>query len=136
MFGFGKSIYSPYTGYYEVQEVFEDWVIESGLKVRFNTATYFTKTRKLFCIKSILSLFKLAKAVEEKTLYVVTSQPGYLIGKGGVFVRKYEEIFKSLGYSKVVILESRNQDQIVKGVRRKLRIIEKDNKESESIVGN
>lgn len=105
----------------EVQEQFENWVIDAGIKIRFNTATYFIEVKTEDVANPILKMAGFRKEKITKTLHVVTNRPGYLIGEGGKVINKYTEIFAGLGIDTVALHEIRCQDSLLRGIKRKLK---------------
>lgn len=106
----------------KVENQFENWLIESGLKIRFNTATYYIEIKKRNLIYSLLKKFGLNVKDEIKTLHVVTNRPGYLIGYTGSIINKYKELLASqCGIDDVIIHEIRCQDSLIRGIKRKIK---------------
>lgn len=105
----------------DVQDQFENWLIESGIKVRFNTATYFIEMRKRNNLYSFLRKIGLNVKDEITTLHIVTNRPGWLISINGSLINKYKEIFAGQGIDNVIIHEVRDQDVLLRGIKRKIK---------------
>lgn len=111
-----ETIYDP-----EIQEEFENWVIDSGIKIRFNTATYFIEDVLEYTANPILKLIGINKKKITRILHVVTNRPGFLIGECGKIINKYTEILARLGIDEIKLHEIRCQDSLLRGIKRKIK---------------
>lgn len=114
-----ETIYDP-----NVQHHFEDWLMEAGVKIRFNTATYFIEIKKMNKMYTLLKKMGLISKDQINTLHIVTNRPGYLIGKAGIIINKYTEILRCFGIDRIRIHEIRDQDVLLRGIKRKIAIRE------------
>ena len=119
-----------------VQDHFEDWVIEAGVKIRFNTATYFMETKKRNKVYSLLQKIGFNIKSEINIMHVVTNRPGYLIGKAGIIINKYEKLLSGFGIDKVTIHEITSQDALLRGIKRKISTNELAEHNTSMSIGN
>jgi hypothetical protein len=114
------TLYDP-----ELQNYFEDWLLEAGLKIKFNVVTYYIENKKRPTIYKILKRLGFDVNDEINTLIVVTNRPGVLIGKYGRLIGKYKLIFTNKRYVRgiddVKIVEVRDPYRISIGIRAKIR---------------
>lgn len=108
------------TGDYNVQKVFEDWVLESTVDLKQNVATYFIYNKKRGKMYSLLKRIGFNIKDGNIILHVVTDRPGFLIGRAGTRINKYKEIFTNMGIDEVFISEVKEQYQISRGIKRKI----------------
>ena len=104
-----------------IQDQFENWLIDSGIKVRFNTATYFIDFVTEDITNPILKLFGFRKKKIILTLHVVTNRPGFLIGEAGSIINKYKKIFSEIGIDIIKIHEVKDQGVLHRCVNRKIK---------------
>jgi len=114
------TLYDP-----KIQHFFENWVIESNLKIKFNVATYYIESKKRNKFILLLKMIGFKKIVDERRiLRVLTNQPGYLHGKDGALFNRYRTIFTDKKHVRdiddVVVIEVKDQERILKGVKRKI----------------
>lgn len=115
------TIYDPL-----LQGLFEDWVLEADLKVKFNVATYYIETESKKGGFPFLRNTSKLNIKEKKILKVLTNQPGYLIGRSGEILKKYTNLIKASlpEIDEVEVIEVKDQERILRGVKKKLRLSE------------
>lgn len=106
----------------KLQNLFEDWIIESGLKIKFNVVTYLIETQR--DPPSFLQKIGLTPHRERKVFRVLTNQVDILKGESGSLLTKYSQLFCEQFplLDDVIISEVKDQDRILKGVKRKLKV--------------
>lgn len=112
----------------KIWDFFENWIIESGIRLRFNTATFYVEKRKIppsgwreaFCQRMGLTVQN-----EETILHVVTNKPGKLKGADSILFRRYCLIFTDKHYvegiDRVEMHEVKDQEKLLEGIQRKLK---------------
>ena len=104
----------------KIQSVFEDWIIESGIKVRFKTITYYIESKLSFFDSYILSLFGIFPK-NNNILHIVTTDPDKFFGGDNHLLYKYKAKFLSHNIKSIEIHQVKNQDHLLEGVIKKLK---------------
>jgi hypothetical protein len=109
---------------WNIQNAFEDWMIEARLKVRRNVATYYIERKERSWIFSFFKKLGFKVKCEDTILHILTNVPEFLMTHGGSLYFKYNDIFtkgdRIQGIDEIQITKVKDQNQIMRGIRRKL----------------
>lgn len=119
-----------------LSDYFENWIVESGIKMKFNTVSYYIEKQVLPKPTGLWDHFLQTICIRvpdtKNIMHVVTNMPGYLIGRGGHLIDKYVAIFTNpelvQGIDEVELHEVKAQENLWKGVKRKSKEIALDKK--------
>lgn len=120
----------------KLSDYFENWVVESGVKMKFNTVTYYIEKQVLPKPTGLWDHFLRSICLRvpdtKNIMHVVTNMPGALIGRSGHLIDKYTDIFTNpelvQGIDEVQLHEVKAQENLWKGVKRKTKELELNKK--------
>lgn len=117
---------SKYNRDYTVSNIVEDWIVESGVKMKFNTITYYFETIPVYpktLWDHLLQSIGVRKKKTKLIMHIVTNVPGYLIGRAGNIIDRYRSRLIDVvpDLDDIQLHEVKSPEDLWKRVKRKIK---------------